>query len=552
MDVSVIIPTSARPDYLEVALGSLATQVARAAGELVVVDDGPDPAGRETTRAVTQRHAARYVAHDRRRGLNAARNTGIANSSGDLVAFVDDDIRAPDGWLQALLEGARAHPEAEALGGPIRARLEGSRLRMCGREAPAFTSLDLGPEDRETPLVWGANLALRRSALERVGGFNEALPIGGDEEEWLERLRGAGGHVVYLAAAGLEHRRAGPDARLGALCQAAYARGRMGRRVSVRKGGAPPLSAELRVLVGCAWHTVRRFCGNGIVLGATTLGRVHETLDPGPDDRAPDYASGRSGTIAGRRATLARALDLALDAEAAVSRRRARVARRARTSPPRRRVLVLGIDRGGTSSLMGAARAELEPSRHAVEIAIAPAGDAGKFENLNALLEAHPADGHDWLVVVDDDVALPAGFLDGFLFVAEALGLSLAQPAQSRRSHAAWGVTRRRLGSLARETAFVEIGPVTALHADTFAELLPFPALRMGWGLDAHWAAIARERGWRAGIVDVLPVEHRLAPAGALYDRAAAEAEAEAFLVGRPYLPRWELERTRVMHRRVP
>ena len=41
-----------------------------------------------------------------------------------------------------------------------------------------------------------------------------------------------------------------------------------------------------------------------------------------------------------------------------------------------------------------------------------------------------------------------------------------------------------------RETAFVEIGPVTAFHRDTFATLLPFPDVGMGWGLDVHWAAV--------------------------------------------------------------
>ena len=63
-----------------------------------------------------------------------------------------------------------------------------------------------------------------------------------------------------------------------------------------------------------------------------------------------------------------------------------------------------------------------------------------------------------------------------------------------------------------RVTAFVEIGPVVALRATTFAQLLPFPDLRMGWGLDAHWAAVARAHGWRMGIVDALPVTHLLRP----------------------------------------
>ncbi len=121
-----------------------------------------------------------------------------------------------------------------------------------------------------------------------------------------------------------------------------------------------------------------------------------------------------------------------------------------------------------------------------------PTGGRGKFENLNLLLERRPADGFDWLLAVDDDVALPRGFLDGFVFLAERFDLAMAQPAHRWRSHAAWNVTRRRPFSLVRETAFVEIGPLCALRLRHFETLLPFPPLRFGWGLDAHWSALAR------------------------------------------------------------
>ena len=59
----------------------------------------------------------------------------------------------------------------------------------------------------------------------------------------------------------------------------------------------------------------------------------------------------------------------------------------------------------------------------------------------------------------------------------------------------------------------------------------------MGWGLDAHWGALAREHGWPVGIVDATPVLHTT-PVGGGYDRAAAVAEARAFLADRPYVTR--------------
>ncbi len=61
--------------------------------------------------------------------------------------FVDDDVRALDGWLAALLQAAREHPEVDVFTGPITARLEGRAPHACGRERPPITTLELGPED---------------------------------------------------------------------------------------------------------------------------------------------------------------------------------------------------------------------------------------------------------------------------------------------------------------------------------------------------------------------------------------------------------------------
>jgi hypothetical protein len=264
---------------------------------------------------------------------------------------------------------------------------------------------------------------------------------------------------------------------------------------------------------------------------------------------ADDFLSGTSGQVWGVRATSrALAADAVCDAAALATLRAWRL-RRAAAGWPRRRVLALGIERQDMPNLLDDARAELERSRHEVRFASTFAGDHGKFENLNTLLDAEPAAGHDWLVVVDDDVELPAGFLDVFVFLAERFGLRLAQPAHRWRSHAAVAVTRRRPGSVVRETGFVEIGPVCGLHAATFSELLPFPPLRAGWGLDAHWAAVARAHGWPLGVIDATPIRHGLRRIASSYDRGAAIAEAREFLAGRPYMSARESQRTLVTHR---
>ena len=277
----MIVPTKDRDGYLSVALESLAAQdLDPRSYEVVVVDDGHSPGTRAVTEAVAAGAATsiRYVERAGVPGLNSARNTGVEASAAPFVVFVDDDVDAPPGWLRALLDGRRRHPGAQVLGGPIELRLEGFRLPMCGREAPPITTLDAGPEDREIEVVWGANMGADRSAFELAGMFDPGVPYGFDEDMWERRLRERGGHVMYVARAGLVHRRDRRDARLGPLMRAAYGRGRSLRAYVEHRGQAPSPPRELRVLAGCVWHIFRRRCANGLLLTAHSAGRVREML----------------------------------------------------------------------------------------------------------------------------------------------------------------------------------------------------------------------------------------------------------------------------------
>lgn len=256
---------------------------------------------------------------------------------------------------------------------------------------------------------------------------------------------------------------------------------------------------------------------------------------------APEtFLSGETGHVAGlRRTTLRRAGDALLDLGL---RLRARRLERLAAAVPRRSVLAACVHRPDAQP------PPLATDRHELHYVTGSTAElgGGKFENLRALLDGEPA--ADWTVVLDDDVELPARFLDRFLGVCEHLGLALAQPAQTLASHAAWPVTRRR-PALARQTRFVEIGPVTAFRRDAAAELLPFPPLRYGWGLDLHWAAVAAERGWRLGIVDATPVRHERAPVAASYRAEDAIAEARRFLAERPYLTADRVREVVAVHR---
>ncbi len=281
--------------------------------------------------------------------------------------------------------------------------------------------------------------------------------------------------------------------------------------------------------------------------------------DPGPDPAT--FLSGERGDVLRRRdRLLRRAGDRALDALARVLRTGSTLDRLATRAVPRD-VLVLSVYRPATECLPSSLP-PLASRRHSVRLRFGSTGggsprlaeqtvmvelSGGKFENLNRLLEG--VEGYDWLLVVDDDVQLPERFLDRFVGLCEHFGFALAQPAQSLASHAAWRHLRRRPGLLARETRFVEIGPVTAFRRDVAERLLPFPPLRYGWGLDVAWSADAVAQGWRLGVADALSVRHEHAPVASGYDSREAIAEACRYLNGRPYLTSAEAVETVAAHR---
>lgn len=196
---------------------------------------------------------------------------------------------------------------------------------------------------------------------------------------------------------------------------------------------------------------------------------------------------------------------------------------------PVRHVHVATVDvparRDGLERLLQA----LKDTRHTVTVSLAPLGNRGKFENINLALHDIRLDEVDWLIVIDDDVAIPGHFLDRFLCASEAASLRISQPAHRFRSYTTWEITQRLWNSLVHTTRFVECGPVTAFHRDIFPHILPFPETRFGWGIDVIWAEVARRENFHIGVVDATPIEH-LRPVAHAYDVDAAISEARQLL----------------------
>jgi glycosyltransferase involved in cell wall biosynthesis len=278
---SVVIPTRDRARVLETCLQSLAQLSLEGRFEIIVIDDG----SRDGTAAVVERFGAgvdgtaelRYERQDGL-GLNAARNRGVALSRSELVCLIDDDTEVPAGWLQAIVDGAAEHPEADVLGGPIRLRVEGREPRHCHADRLPETELDRGPRLVWDEKLWGANLTVRRAAVQRFGGFDETLGVG-DEEEWEDRVLAAGGRTLYVPGAWLWHRRT--DAELGRryLIRRSYRIGYSQVPYRLRFGHKVTIAGELwRVLRGLG-HALLLGCFYGLLRSSRHWGAVRRLWD---------------------------------------------------------------------------------------------------------------------------------------------------------------------------------------------------------------------------------------------------------------------------------
>lgn len=164
-------------------------------------------------------------------------------------------------------------------------------------------------------------------------------------------------------------------------------------------------------------------------------------------------------------------------------------------------------------------------------------GRIPKFTLINKLLANVDLSEYDYLIVCDDDITVPRGFLDRLLECQSHYDFALAQPARTHNSYLDHSIVEVVDGLDARETRFVEIGPLFCLRKDAFSSLLPFDECApMGWGLDFVWPAMLQAAGLRMGIVDATTVDHSHRKPFTQYDGGAALRGMNAYLATRPHL----------------
>jgi hypothetical protein len=184
-----------------------------------------------------------------------------------------------------------------------------------------------------------------------------------------------------------------------------------------------------------------------------------------------------------------------------------------------------------------ALKGEPQSARLRQVTALVAARPEPKFELLNRVLRASDADDFDFVMACDDDIYLPRGFLPAFIAYQEKFDFALAQPARAWHSYFDHAFALRRPWLQARETRFVEMGPLVSLRSDAVRLLTPFDHASEMWGIDLVWAAVIERHRLKMGIVDAVSVDHSLRPQATTYDKRTENAAMTAYLATRPHIP---------------
>ncbi|WP_319453688.1 MULTISPECIES: glycosyltransferase family 2 protein [unclassified Mycobacterium] len=220
---SVILCTKDRPDQLRDTLGSL-VDLDYPSFEIVVVDNAPASGLTPPVVAEFASQGVRIVSATRR-GLAVARNVGIESARHEFIAFTDDDVLVDRRWLKNLARGfSRADdvvcvtgmvPTAEVL--TAAQSYFDRRVGWASQCRPAVYDMARPPTDdplfplRVARFGTGANIAFRRSAVRKLGGFDEGMGVGsptggGEDIDMFVRVLLAGRTLVYEPGALIWHR----------------------------------------------------------------------------------------------------------------------------------------------------------------------------------------------------------------------------------------------------------------------------------------------------------------------------------------------------------
>jgi GT2 family glycosyltransferase len=217
LPVSVVVVSRGRPGLLPRCLTGIG-QLCYPAFEIVVV---ADPAGADAVRRAGWEDRVKLVPFDEA-NISAARNAGITQAAGDIVAFIDDDAVPEPTWLSHLA-APFADASVAASGGYVIGR-NGISFQWTARAVNALGQKIALPHSGDAPFapvppegyvpkVEGTNCAFRRRPLAALGGFDPAFRFYLDETDLNMRIARSGGRTVMVPLARVHHGYAASERR---------------------------------------------------------------------------------------------------------------------------------------------------------------------------------------------------------------------------------------------------------------------------------------------------------------------------------------------------
>jgi GT2 family glycosyltransferase len=195
--ISVIIPHFQDLGGLSLCLGALERQTLPAEQFEIIVADNDSPIGRQAVEDVLDGMARLVVVKDR--GAGPARNGGVAQSSGKILAFIDSDCVASPQWLA---EGIAALDDFDFAGGRVVVSVE-REDRLTPTEAfERVFAFDFKDYIERKGFAGSGNLFVGRKVFDHVGGFSNGVS---EDVEWSRRAIGHGYRLGYAEKAIVAH-----------------------------------------------------------------------------------------------------------------------------------------------------------------------------------------------------------------------------------------------------------------------------------------------------------------------------------------------------------
>lgn len=195
MKLSIVIPAYNEEKYIARCLQSVIGQIETLGGkrdiEIVVVNN----ASVDRTAEIVAEFAGVSLVYESERGLVRARQAGFAASTGDLIANVDADSKLPEGWIEKVFVEFEKNEKLVALSGPFiynhSSRWSAFFVALWYRVGQVTHFVNQYVLKRGA-MLQGGNFILRRSALEKIGGYDTSIDFWGEDTDIAKRISKVG------------------------------------------------------------------------------------------------------------------------------------------------------------------------------------------------------------------------------------------------------------------------------------------------------------------------------------------------------------------------